>query len=203
MRTPIEKWIAITRQRHHRIWASRRDDDKRKTKARRHPPGYIPGALWPAKPRPRTSHPGAFPPCLLYLSPSLFFRRTTAAFVALGPRSPRGLRVCLPASLTRNLTLRSTRSHEDLYRCPRRNHQGQAEASLKNVKKATDWDTGTIAIVEGGNWTDNLGTGVSSIFLWYSLLESKLVQILTRCFVYKGTSIRALKKPKNNWIHFL
>lgn len=31
--------------RRYRIRAGRRDDDKRKTKGRRHPPGYIPGAL--------------------------------------------------------------------------------------------------------------------------------------------------------------
>lgn len=53
------------RSRHRRqARAGHRDDDKRETKGRRHPPGYIPDALWPAKPRPRTSHPRGFPSCL-------------------------------------------------------------------------------------------------------------------------------------------
>lgn len=65
-----------------RIRAGRRDDDKRKTKERRHPPGYIPGALWPAKPRPRISHPGAFSllPSSLSLSLFLPFSLFSASF---------------------------------------------------------------------------------------------------------------------------
>lgn len=43
---------------------------KRETKGRRHPPGYIPGALWPAKPRPRMNHPlGLLAIHSLYLRP--------------------------------------------------------------------------------------------------------------------------------------
>lgn len=58
-------------RRRRRARTGRRDDDKRETKGRRHPPGYIPDALWPAKPRPRTSHPRGFPSCLHSRAPSL------------------------------------------------------------------------------------------------------------------------------------
>ena len=85
-----------------RIRAGHRDDDKRKTKGRRHPPGYIPGALWPAKPRPRTSHPRAFPSCLpRWLSPFPRGHLTSRA------RSPRQLRVCLPCVFFPKISLRN------------------------------------------------------------------------------------------------
>jgi len=63
-RTTSSKRHWSRQRRWRRARAGRRDDDKRETKGRRHPPGYIPDALWPAKPRPRTSHPRGFPSCL-------------------------------------------------------------------------------------------------------------------------------------------
>jgi len=63
-RTASSKRHRSRQRRWHRARAGRHDDDKRETKGRRHPPGYIPDALWPAKPRPRTSHPRGFPSCL-------------------------------------------------------------------------------------------------------------------------------------------